>query len=247
MAIISCQHVSKRFQRQTGQKLLRHHLSTWFRKRPSDTFYALKDVSFSLREGESLGICGSNGAGKSTLLNLITGLGRPDTGIIEVNGRVSALLELGAGFHPDLTGAENVKLNAALLGFSRKAATALFESIVDFSGVGDFINEPLRTYSSGMTLRLAFAVAISVEPDILIIDEILAVGDQQFQAKCQQRIRTLRERGTSFVCVSHSPEMLLEFCDTGLWLDHGEAVLQGGMHDVLHAYQGHLTAHAQGL
>jgi ABC-type polysaccharide/polyol phosphate transport system ATPase subunit len=245
MAIISCQHVSKVFQRQTGQQLLRHHLSTWLRKRHSDAFYALKDVSFALREGESLAICGSNGAGKSTLLNLITGLGRPDAGTIDVNGRVSALLELGAGFHPDLTGAENVKLNAALLGFSRKDTSTLFDSIVDFSGVADFINEPLRTYSSGMTLRLAFAVGISVEPDILIIDEILAVGDQQFQAKCHERIRTLRQRGTSFVCVSHSSEMLLEFCDIGLWLDHGEAVLQGDIRDVLNAYQGHLTAQAR--
>lgn len=245
MAIISCQHVSKIFPRHSGQKLLRQHVSTWLKRRDSEPFYALKDVSFVLRQGESLGICGSNGAGKSTLLNLITGLGPPDAGTLDVNGRVSALLELGAGFHPDLTGAENVTLNAALLGFSRKDTARLYESIVDFSGVGDFINEPLRTYSSGMTLRLAFAVAISVEPDILIIDEILAVGDEQFQAKCQQRIRDLRQRGTSFVCVSHSPELLLEFCDIGLWLDHGQAVLQGDIGSVLDAYHGHLTAQAQ--
>jgi ABC-type polysaccharide/polyol phosphate transport system ATPase subunit len=244
MAIISCEHVSKTFKRHAGQRLLRHHVSSWLNRHHTEVFHALKDVSFSVQNGESLGICGSNGAGKSTLLNLITGLGRPDSGKIEVNGRVSALLELGSGFHPDLTGAENLKINAALSGFSRRQTAALFNSIVEFSGIGEFIDEPLRTYSSGMVLRLAFSVAITLDPDVLIVDEILAVGDQAFQARCQERIRELRHRGTTFVCVSHSPEMLLELCDVGLWLDHGQAVLQGRMRDVLHAYQGYLTATA---
>jgi ABC-type polysaccharide/polyol phosphate transport system ATPase subunit len=154
------------------------------------------------------------------------------------------LLELGSGFHPDLTGAENLKINAALSGFSRRQTATLFDSIVEFSGIGEFIDEPLRTYSSGMVLRLAFSVAITLDPDVLIVDEILAVGDQAFQARCQDRIRELRHRGTTFVCVSHSPEMLLDLCDVGLWLDHGQAVLQGRMRDVLHEYQGYLTATA---
>jgi ABC-type polysaccharide/polyol phosphate transport system ATPase subunit len=242
MYIISCQHVSKIFRRHTGQRLLRQHLSSWLHLQRTEAFYALKDVTFSVQPGQSLGICGSNGAGKSTLLNLITGLGQPEEGRIEVNGRVNALLDLGAGFHPDLTGAENLRLNAALCGLSRRQTAELFDSIVDFSGIGEFIDEPLRTYSSGMILRLAFSVAIVVDPDVLLIDEILAVGDQTFQQKCQDRIRTLRKRGTTFVCVSHSPQMLLDLCDMGLWLDHGQAVLQGSMSDVLHAYQGHLAA-----
>jgi ABC-type polysaccharide/polyol phosphate transport system ATPase subunit len=240
MDIIRCQNVSKIFKRQAGQRLLRHHLSSWFSGRRPESFYALNDVTFSVKKGESLGICGSNGAGKSTLLNLMTGLGRPEKGKIEVNGKVCALLELGSGFHPDLTGAENLKVNAALTGFSRRQTAARFDSVVEFSGIGEFINEPLRTYSSGMVLRLAFSVAIAVDPDILIVDEILAVGDHTFQAKCQERIRELRNQGTTFVCVSHSPAMLLELCDIGLWLDHGQAVLQGSMSDVLNAYQGHL-------
>ena len=244
MSIISCEHVTKKFKRHTGQRLIRHYVGSWFNRQKSEMFYALKDVTFSVQRGESLGICGSNGAGKSTLLNLIAGLGRPEGGRIDVSGRVSALLELGSGFHPDLTGAENLRINAALAGLTRRQTATLFDSIVDFSGIGEFINEPLRTYSSGMVLRLAFSVAITVDPDILVVDEILAVGDQAFQARCQDRIRKLRRRGTTFVCVSHSPEMLLELCDVGLWLDHGEAVLQGTMSDVLHAYQGRLAARA---
>lgn len=241
--IIVCERISKVFRRHTGPRLLRQHISSWLRRDPTEAFYALKDVSFKVERGISLGICGGNGAGKSTLLNLITGLGRPDTGRIQVNGKVAALLELGAGFHPELTGAENVRLNAALMGFSRRGTDAMFDSIVEFSGVGDFIYEPLRTYSSGMTLRLAFSIAITVDPDVLIVDEVLAVGDQAFQEKCLERVRALRHGGTTFVCVSHSAKMLLDLCDVGLWLDRGEVVLQGSMREVLDAYEGkRLTA-----
>jgi ABC-type polysaccharide/polyol phosphate transport system ATPase subunit len=242
--IIICDHVSKVFRRHTGPRLLRQHLSSWMRRDQTEAFYALRDVSFTVEKGVSLGICGGNGAGKSTLLNLITGLGRPEAGRIQVNGKVAALLELGAGFHPDLTGAENLRLNAALMGFSRRETDSMFNTIVEFAGVGEFINEPLRTYSSGMTLRLAFSIAITVDPDLLIVDEVLAVGDQAFQEKCLERIRALRRAGTTFVCVSHSAKMLLDLCDVGLWLDRGEVVLQGSMHKVLDAYEGRrLTAH----
>lgn len=245
MHVIKCQNVSKSFRRHTGQKLIREHVAGWFRRssRANESFYALKNVSFTVEEGESLGVVGSNGAGKSTLLGLVTGLAVPEEGTIEVNGRVAALLELGSGFHPDLTGAENVRLNAALLGFKRKQTDQLFDSIVDFAGIGDFIEEPLRTYSSGMVVRLAFSVAINVDPDVLIVDEVLAVGDQDFQAKCLERVGQLRRAGKTFLCVSHSPNILQQFCDQGIWLDHGEVILKGTIQDVIAAYQGHSTAH----
>jgi lipopolysaccharide transport system ATP-binding protein len=239
MRIISCEHVSKTFRRTTGPKLIRHHLADILKKRNIEhDFYALKDISFEMMNGESLAIVGGNGAGKSTLLSLVTGLAKPDQGRLQVNGKIAALLELGSGFHPDLTGAENLRLNAALLGFTRKQTEAMFDSIVEFSGVGEFINEPLRTYSSGMGVRLAFSVAVNLAPDILIVDEVLAVGDQAFQAKCFERIRGLRRAGKSLLLVSHSAEMVLELCDRALWLDHGELVKQGSAASVIEAYQG---------
>jgi ABC-type polysaccharide/polyol phosphate transport system ATPase subunit len=208
------------------------------RRRERAWFYALKNVSFQLKSGESIAIVGRNGAGKSTLLSLITGLTRPDAGRIETTGRIAALLELGSGFHSDLTGAENVRLNAALLGFSRKQTDRLFDSILDFAEIGDFINEPLRTFSSGMILRLAFSVAVNLDPDILVVDEIIAVGDQGFQAKCFDRIRQFRERGKTIVAVSHATGILLELCDRALFLDQGELVVDGEIGSVLDAYTG---------
>jgi ABC-type polysaccharide/polyol phosphate transport system ATPase subunit len=189
-------------------------------------------------DGESIAVIGGNGAGKSTLLSLVTGLAIPNEGSIHVKGRVAALLELGAGFHPDLTGRENVFMNAALLGFSRKETNNLFDSIVEFSGVGEFINQSLRTYSTGMSLRLAFSVAVNLNPDILIVDEILAVGDQSFQGKCIDRIRRLRKAGKTLLFVSHNAGMVLELCDRAIWLDHGELVMQGPAKEVVSAYQG---------
>jgi ABC-type polysaccharide/polyol phosphate transport system ATPase subunit len=242
MHVIQCQNVSKIFRRHTGQRLVREHVAGWFRRQHAEEpFYALRDVSVTVENGHSIGIVGPNGAGKSTLLSLITGLAKPDEGALEVKGRIAALLELGSGFHPDLTGAENVRLNASLLGFTKTQTEDMYDAIVDFSGIGDFIDEPLRTYSSGMIVRLAFSVAINVDPDILIVDEVIAVGDQDFQAKCFDRVRELRRRGKTFVCVSHSPGILLEICDQGIWLDHGQVVLQGDIREVIQAYQGHLA------
>jgi lipopolysaccharide transport system ATP-binding protein len=240
MQIITCANVSKTFRRHTGPKLIRQHIAGWFdrTKSPAETFYALKNVSFSVAEGESVGILGNNGAGKSTLLGLVTGLAQPDEGTLEVKGKIAALLELGSGFHPDLTGAENVVLNAALLGFTKRQTDRMFDEIIDFAGISDFIDEPLRTYSSGMTVRLAFSVAISANPDILIVDEVLAVGDQNFQTKCFERILDFRRRRKTFLCVSHAPSVLLELCDHGIWLDKGELILQGSIGDVVEAYQG---------
>src|SRR5579883_587641 len=177
MALIEFDNVSKTFTHLGGAKLLRAHIQDSFQKRSKDVFYALQKVSFCLDGGESMGIIGRNGAGKSTLLSLVAGLCEPSEGRVAVRGRVAALLHLGAGFHPDLTGVENVRLNASLLGLDRRQTDAAMGSISDFADIGSFINDPLRTYSSGMVMRLAFAVAIHVDPDILIIDEILAVGD----------------------------------------------------------------------
>jgi ABC-type polysaccharide/polyol phosphate transport system ATPase subunit len=236
MGAIQFQRVSKIFHRHTGPKLIRHHFRDWFRPDPEHDFYALKNISFSIEEGESVAIIGKNGAGKSTLLSLVCGLSRPEEGQVEVNGQLAALLELGSGFHPDLTGAENVQLNASLLGFTRARTKALFDPIVEFSGVGEFINEPLRTYSSGMMMRLAFSVALNLEPRILIIDEVLAVGDQAFQEKCYEKIFEFRNSGKTLLCVSHSPAILLRLCDRALWLDHGELKMDGKAADVLQKY-----------
>jgi lipopolysaccharide transport system ATP-binding protein len=243
--LISCDKVSKFFyHHRNSKRLLRQYVTGLFRSGPPDDnrFYALRNVSFQIAPGESVGIVGSNGAGKSTLLSVITGLAHPDEGSVQVNGRVAALLELGSGFHPDLTGRENIRMNAALLGFSKKETEDLFESIIDFSGVSEFIDEPLRTYSSGMMLRLAFSVAVNVNPDVLLIDEILAVGDQAFQAKCLERILALRNAGKTLLCVSHAAAMLTQFCDRAIWLDHGEVVMQGKIQEVIQAYEGRVLA-----
>jgi ABC-type polysaccharide/polyol phosphate transport system ATPase subunit len=222
--------------------LLRDRIANLLRGESRDRFYALKRVSFTLEKGESLAVVGHNGAGKSTLLGLLAGLAAADEGMVEVHGRVAALLELGSGFHPDLTGRENVRLNASLLGLGRKQTNAAFDSIVEFSGIGDFIDEPLRTYSSGMMMRLAFSVAINVDPEILLIDEVLAVGDVAFQAKCFEKIHQFRKAGKVLVCVSHGATMLQELCDRAIWLDHGELILTDSVNKVLNAYSGSQSA-----
>ena len=238
MYTVELDGVYKIYQRHKGAKFLRQHLSDWFRRNPTTDFYALRDISLQVEEGESLAIIGSNGAGKSTLLSLVAGLSQPERGEVRVRGRVSALLELGSGFHGDLTGRENARLNASLLGFSRKKTNEIFEEIVEFSGIRDFIDEPLRTYSSGMVMRLAFSVAVSIDPDILLIDEVLMVGDQAFQERSFERVCELRAAGKSMLCVSHSPVMLKRLCDRAIWLDGGVLVRHGSVDEVLNAYSG---------
>jgi len=238
MNVIEFKNVSKSFHRAVGKELLRHYLEDLMGKADHDSFHALKNISFSIRDGESVAVVGDNGAGKSTLLSLVTRLAPPSSGDVIINGRVAALLELGAGFHPDLTARENVRLNASLLGFWRKQASDLFESIVDFSELHNFIDEPLRTYSNGMMLRLAFAVAVNLDPQILLIDEILAVGDQQFQAKCMDKIFEIRNQGRTTLCVSHAFSTLQTLCTRALWLDHGQLVMDGPVRDVVQAYKG---------
>jgi ABC-type polysaccharide/polyol phosphate transport system ATPase subunit len=244
MKVIQLQNVTKTFHRSGGQKLLRHYLEDILGKTDPERFFALKDVSFSVREGESVAVIGANGAGKSTLLSLVTGLAPPSAGTVTVTGRAAALLDLGSGFHPDLTGRENILLNASLLGFSRSRAHALYDQIVEFSELDDFIKEPLRTYSNGMMLRLAFSVAVNLDPQILIIDEVLAVGDQKFQAKCTEKIFEIRNQGRTILCVSHVSPTLRELCDRAIWLDHGQLIMDGPIGEVSAAYEGRLTSPA---
>jgi ABC-type polysaccharide/polyol phosphate transport system ATPase subunit len=238
MPLIEFRDVSKWFPHSTGRQLLRTHIARWFGRVHNQPFCALRNVSFQLEDGESLAIVGSNGAGKSTLLSLAAGLTSPDQGTVRVNGRIATLLELGAGFHPDLTGGENLVLNAALLGLSRRKTNELFDRIVEFSGIGEFIDDPLRTYSSGMVMRLAFSVAIQCAPDILLIDEILAVGDASFQAKSREALVSFRRAGKSMLFVSHAPGAVREMCDRALWIDHGSVVMEGDVEAVLEAYEG---------
>jgi ABC-type polysaccharide/polyol phosphate transport system ATPase subunit len=236
MSVVAFEGVSKYFYRHGGQMLIRDRIRHLLRPEPRERFFALRDVSFTVGRGESLAIVGQNGAGKSTLLNIATQLCSPSEGTVRINGRVAALLELGAGFHQDLTGTENVRINAALLGLTRQQMNQRFDSIVEFSGIGDFIDEPLRTYSSGMRMRLAFSVAVNVDPDILIIDEILGVGDQEFFAKCFERIMEFRRAGKTLLCVSHALQSLEILCDRALWLDHGRIARTGPLRQVIQAY-----------
>jgi lipopolysaccharide transport system ATP-binding protein len=203
---------------------------------PGDSFWALRDVSLQVRKGESLGVIGCNGAGKSTLLQLLCGTVAPTTGSVRVDGRIAALLELGAGFNPDFSGRENVLLNGPLLGLGRAQILEQMDSIIEFSGIGEFIDQPVKTYSSGMFVRLAFSLATSVQPDILVVDEALSVGDGGFARKSFDRILAMKERGTTILFCSHSLYQVEAFCDRVLWLDHGHVMGLGPSHAVVRDY-----------
>jgi ABC-type polysaccharide/polyol phosphate transport system ATPase subunit len=234
--------ISKFFYRHSGRALLRKHVEGWFRYGRKERFWALKDVSLRVEPGEGVALVGTNGAGKSTLLSVIAGLADPDAGRLAVNGRIGALLQLGAGFHPDLTGIENLWLNASLLGLTRKRTAEVFESVIDFSGIAQFIEEPLRTYSSGMVMRLAFSVAVHMDPDILIVDEVLSVGDHAFQAKCQAKIQEFKRVGKTLIAVSHAAAGVAALCERAVWLDHGSVVRDGPLAEVVEAYEGRAPA-----
>ena len=215
-------------------------------RRQKAEFWALRNINLRVDKGEVFALLGPNGSGKSTLLQIISGILQPTSGRVHCSGRIAALLELGSGFHPELTGAENLVLNAALLGLSRRKTNQLFDRIVEFSGIGEFIGDPLRTYSSGMIMRLAFSVAIQCEPDILLIDEVLGVGDASFQEKSKEALVSFRRAGKSLLFVSHSPASVREMCDRALWIDHGSVMMDGSVKAVLEAYQGRAVA-KQGL
>lgn len=199
-------------------------------------FTALKDVSFDIKKGETIGIVGRNGSGKSTLLQLICGILKPTSGSVVVNGRISALLELGAGFNPEFTGRENVHFQGALMGLTKAQMDARFDEIAAFADIGGFIDQPVRTYSSGMFIRLAFAVSISVDPDILVVDEALAVGDARFQAKCFRRIQELCDRGGSILFVTHATDQVTRFCNRAMLIDQGKQVLSGAPKEVVNLH-----------
>ncbi|GAC1347344.1 MAG: hypothetical protein NVSMB23_26440 [Myxococcales bacterium] len=203
----------------------------------ADEFWALRGVEATIKHGESVALIGHNGSGKSTLLKLCAGVLRPSTGTVRVDGRISPMIELAAGFDPDLTGRDNVFLNGALMGYSRKQMAAKFDRIVDFSELGEFIDMPVKNYSSGMYARLGFAIAADVEPEILIIDEILAVGDEKFQAKCMERINLIRQSGCTILYVSHGMDSVRALCSRVLVLHHGQVVFDGPPDPAIERYR----------
>ncbi len=201
-------------------------------------FWALNDITFDVNKGEVFGLIGNNGAGKSTMLKVISKVLKPSKGRVVVYGKIAPLLELGAGFHPELSGRENVFLNGALLGYSREEMQTVFDEIVEFSELGQFIDSPIRTYSSGMYARLGFAVATAHVPEILILDEILSVGDEAFQRKCNVRLKTFQQSGATVLMVSHGLDMMEGMCNRIAWIDHGKLKKIGDPHEVIAAYRG---------
>jgi lipopolysaccharide transport system ATP-binding protein len=239
--VIQFQDVSKRFtfSKEAPQSILEMMISVFSRPRrreASEPLWAVRDVDFAVLPGQSFGIVGRNGSGKSTILKMISRILRPSAGRVVVNGRVSALLELGAGFHQDLTGRENVFLNASLMGLSEDETVARFDDILAFSELGEFIDMPVKFYSSGMYMRLGFSVAINMDPDILVIDEILAVGDQPFQTKCLDAIMSLKRKGVTIVFVSHNIQIMRSLCTHLLWIDKGQVRALGDVETVSNQY-----------
>lgn len=238
LPLIRFERVSKRFRldRQTERTVFDLFARLLGRRKPQEFFWPLQEVSFALHGGTTTGIIGENGSGKSTLLKLISRILEPTSGEVEINGRVSALLELGAGFHHELTGRENIFLHASLLGLQRAEINAVLDKIINFADLGPFIDTPVKHYSSGMYARLGFAIAIYVEPDVLLVDEVLAVGDESFQRRCLDAIHRLQARGVAIVLVSHSLNQVLELCDHCIWLDKGSVAATGETKAVVRRY-----------
>lgn len=233
--VIEIADVSKRFVIHKDKSLKERVVNFGRSQKHREDFWALRNVDLSIASGTTVGLIGPNGSGKSTLLKMIGGILQPTTGEVRFRGRLAALLELGAGFHPDLTGRENVFLNASILGLTRKQTEKAFDSIVDFSGIEDFIDTQVKFYSSGMYVRLAFAVATNVDPDILLVDEVLAVGDEPFQRKCLGQIRQFQSEGRTIILVTHGLEQVAEFCDRAIVLDKGSVVVDGTPREGLRA------------
>ncbi|NLF58354.1 MAG: ABC transporter ATP-binding protein, partial [Candidatus Hydrogenedens sp.] len=238
MRVIEAEHVGKSFPARRGARDLRGKggLRDWLLGRKTETFEALRDISFSVEQGESLGIIGRNGSGKSTLLSILAGVTLPTTGTVTVRGRVASLLELGAGFHPILTGRENVYLNAGLLGMRHAQTDAVFDEIVKFSGIGPFIDQPVETYSSGMYVRIGFSVAVHSNPDIFLVDEVLSVGDEEFQRRCRRKIGELREQGKTIVFVSHDLGIVNALCGRVVLLSDGRMLDRGTTQKTVNYY-----------
>jgi len=237
--VIRVENVTQRFRviherpdtlRELFSKLLRHHSS--YRD-----FEAVKNFSLEVPKGQMLGFIGRNGSGKSTLLKIIAGVYSPSAGHVEVKGKIAPLIELGAGFHAELTGRENILLNGLLMGYSKREMTEREERIIEFAEIGDFIDAPVKQYSSGMYMRLAFAVATEVDPDILVVDEILAVGDSQFQSKCFERIHNFRDTGKTILFVTHNMQQVMRQCDRAVYMEKGAIVADGDPEEVVEAYK----------
>lgn len=235
--IIQFSSVTKRYFKQ-GTRTFKEMLHAFFihQEKPGEFLLALRNISLFVAPGMSYGVIGKNGSGKSTLLKLIAGVSTPTTGEVQVHGRIAPLIELGAGFHPDLTGRENIALNAAMLGMTKAEIQNELPHIIAFAQLEGFLNTPVKYYSSGMYLRLAFSVAIHVHADILLIDEILAVGDEAFQQKCLAKLNTLKQEGKTIIFVSHNIHLIKSFCDHGLYLDHGKCKEEGDIEVVVRHY-----------
>src|SRR5688572_9288170 len=203
---------------------------------PESSIPALRNVSFAIERGEAFGVIGRNGSGKSTLLKIMSGILKPTSGRMIVHGRIAALIELGAGFHPEITGRENIYINGIMLGLTRREIDARFDRIVEFAGIGEFLDQPVKTYSSGMYVRLGFAVAVHVDPEVLLIDEVLSVGDEEFSAKCIAKIQEMKYRGVTLVFVTHQLDQVRNLCDRAMWIDRGEALMVGDPVRVVDAY-----------
>ena len=236
--MVRVEHVTKQFSLRHDHSLKELVFSALQRKKLADTFLALDDVDLTVRAGETVGLIGFNGSGKSTLLKTISGVLFPDRGRVLLRGRVAGLIEVGAGFHPDLSGRENVYLNGAILGMTREQIDERFDEIVAFSEIEEFIDTDVKYYSSGMFLRLAFAVAVHTDPNIFLIDEILAVGDEPFQKKCIAKIKELSERGKTLVVVSHDLDLVMNICDRGVVLERGSVVYDGSIHGAVARLRG---------
>lgn len=236
---IRVEHVSMRFNmsRERVDSIKEYLIKFMKRQLFYDEFWALKDVTFSVEKGEVFGLVGLNGAGKSTLLKLVAGVLKPTEGTVQVEGSIAPLIELGAGFDPDLTARENVYMNGAVMGYDAAYMKQHYEEIIEFAELQDFVDVPVKNFSSGMYARLGFAIATLVKPDVLIVDEILGVGDFRFQEKCKVRIRELMAGGTTVLLVSHAPDTIRSFCNRAAWLEHGQVRMLGPVDEVMDAYE----------
>jgi ABC-type polysaccharide/polyol phosphate transport system ATPase subunit len=237
---VNVDHVSKSFRQYAERNQTLKSAIMRGRRSVHEDFWALKDVSFEVPTGSTFGLIGSNGSGKSTLLKCLAKIYYPEQGSITATGKVAALLEVGSGFHHELSGRENIFLNGSILGMSKREITKKFDEIVDFSGVEQFIDQPVKNYSSGMYVRLGFAIAINVDPDVLVVDEVLAVGDAEFQAKCFQKFDDFKAAGKTVILVSHAMATVEQMCDHAAWLKHGELLAVGKAKPTIAAYLGSL-------
>jgi lipopolysaccharide transport system ATP-binding protein len=242
--LIRVSHVYKEYRHHMHQLSLRHEtgaalqriLGRYVHKEEKEPFYAVRDVSFTVRKGEAVGIVGHNGAGKTTMLRLLSGITKPTMGSVEVRGNFATLIGVSAGFNFDMPGRRNIYLNAAFFGWNPEQVREIEQKIVDFADIGEFIDAPVKVYSSGMIARLGFSIAIHLLPDIIFLDEVLSVGDSKFAAKSQERIYQLRAEQRTIVLVSHSPKSVQELCTRALWMNHGQLMMDGKPEDVLQAY-----------